>query len=178
MLKKKYGLVIPFFNEEKRIDCDRFIHLFSQWPGRVLMVDDGSSDKTFELLSFIELSSDAKVLKLNKNVGKASAVRLGLLALSEESDLDWLCVFDSDFSVDEKDIFRVMKLANKVQYKGEPFLAEKIQIVSGSRLLSGGLQNPAFERHPIRDRIGRIIRVLIRTLCRGNIRDPQTPIKE
>lgn len=174
---KEFGLVIPFFNEEKRIDCDRLIDLFTKWPGKVLMVDDGSSDKTFELLSRIEQRCDAKVLRIDENLGKASAVRIGLINLSAEQDLDWLCVFDSDFSVDEKDIFKAINLVSQVRNMSETSSDHYVYIFSGSRLLSSGGENLSLNRHPVRDTIGKVIRALVRTLCKIDVRDPQTPLK-
>ena len=174
---KEFGLVIPFFNEEKRIDCDRLIDLFTKWPGKVLMVDDGSTDKTHELLSRIEQRCDAKVLRINKNHGKASAIRIGLINLSAEKDLDWLCVFDSDFSVDEKDVFKAINLASQVRNVSETSSDRYVYILSGSRLLSSGRENVSLNRHPTRDTIGKVIRALVRTLCKIDTRDPQTPLK-
>jgi glycosyltransferase involved in cell wall biosynthesis len=69
-------LVVPCYNEEQRLDLDAF-RRFDDAGDRVgfLFVDDGSRDGTRRLLQ----SNGFDVLGLDKNVGKAEAVRRGIV---------------------------------------------------------------------------------------------------
>jgi glycosyltransferase involved in cell wall biosynthesis len=73
-------LVIPCYNEERRLDLDAF-RTFDGGGDRVgfLFVDDGSRDGTKQLLQ----SNRFDVLSLDRNVGKAEAVRRGIVAAME-----------------------------------------------------------------------------------------------
>ena len=73
-------LVVPCYNEEQRLDLDAF-RRFDGGSDRVgfLFVDDGSRDGTRRLLQ----SNGFDVLGLERNVGKAEAVRRGIVAAME-----------------------------------------------------------------------------------------------
>ena len=73
-------LVVPCYNEEQRLDLDAF-RGFDGGSDRVgfLFVDDGSRDGTRRLLQ----SNGFDVLILDRNVGKAEAVRRGIVAAIE-----------------------------------------------------------------------------------------------
>jgi dolichyl-phosphate beta-glucosyltransferase len=75
-------LVIPCYNEAARLDLDAFTHALAALPAlRFCFVDDGSSDATASLLATVQASAPQRVdiLRLPANVGKAEAVRQGLL---------------------------------------------------------------------------------------------------
>jgi dolichyl-phosphate beta-glucosyltransferase len=73
-------LVVPCYNEEHRLDVGAF-RAFDGGSDRVdfLFVDDGSRDGTRRLLE----SNGFNVLPLDRNVGKAEAVRRGIVAAME-----------------------------------------------------------------------------------------------
>jgi glycosyltransferase involved in cell wall biosynthesis len=74
-------LVIPCFNEEKRLRPDVFLAFAKTWPeGKFLLVDDGSTDRTFSILEGLQaaLPGSFEVLRLPHNMGKAEAVRSGI----------------------------------------------------------------------------------------------------
>ena len=74
-------VVIPCFNEEKRLDREPIEALLQRAPElRILFVDDGSQDGTRKLLEALvaEIGDGrADLLGLAQNVGKAEAVRQG-----------------------------------------------------------------------------------------------------
>jgi glycosyltransferase involved in cell wall biosynthesis len=74
-------VVIPCFNEEKRLQTRRFSNFASQHPDvGFLFVDDGSKDSTGEILEKETASHPgySKLLSLRENVGKGEAVRRGM----------------------------------------------------------------------------------------------------
>jgi len=75
-------VVVPCFNEGRRLRADGFRPLLADPGTRVLFVDDGSTDDTRQVLTAIcaELGPNALRLELPRNQGKAEAVRQGLLA--------------------------------------------------------------------------------------------------
>jgi dolichyl-phosphate beta-glucosyltransferase len=73
-------IVVPCFNEERRIDGRAFLALAGLDRVRLLFVDDGSTDHTGRLLAAMADASEAvEVFTLPSNTGKAEAVRRGLL---------------------------------------------------------------------------------------------------
>jgi dolichyl-phosphate beta-glucosyltransferase len=79
------SIVIPAFNEAKKIGFDveaaaAFIDE-EALLGEVIVVDDGSTDKTAEEARSVEIPSavERNVIRLEKNQGKGSAVRTGIL---------------------------------------------------------------------------------------------------
>lgn len=74
-------IVVPCFNEGRRLRAEGFRPLLSDAGTRILFVDDGSLDDTREVLASVcaELGLRALRLDLPRNQGKAEAVRQGLL---------------------------------------------------------------------------------------------------
>ena len=75
----KTTLVIPCYNEEHRLPVERYVAFAKQRPDvRLLFVNDGSRDNTSGLLHGMVRGAglgNVGVLDLEKNVGKAEAVR-------------------------------------------------------------------------------------------------------
>src|SRR5215212_9619603 len=74
-------LVVPCYNEEKRLN----VAAFRESDTHFLFVNDGSSDGTLRLLESLRTSDPQRfsVLDLERNSGKAEAVRRGILAAIE-----------------------------------------------------------------------------------------------
>ena len=76
------SIIIPCYNEEKRLDLPSFREFKSSHTITFLFVNDGSTDQTLQLLQSLNASDPTKFAVLNfaQNRGKAEAVRQGLLA--------------------------------------------------------------------------------------------------
>jgi glycosyltransferase involved in cell wall biosynthesis len=87
-------LVVPCYNEEQRLDLDAFrkFHAGSDQVG-FLFVDDGSRDGTRRLLQ----ANGFDVLGLDRNVGKAEAVRRGIVAAIDRG-ADIVGFWDADLA--------------------------------------------------------------------------------
>ena len=108
-MQNKFGFVLPFFNEEKRFDSE-FIHsVLVLTDVDFIFVDDGSTDKTYELLkSFTEKYSNLTVLRLQNNLGKAEAIRHGWLQMMKASDYEYLGLMDSDGAITALDLIDII----------------------------------------------------------------------
>jgi len=76
------ALVVPCYNEAARLDPAAFLRFAAAHPGmRLVMVDDGSSDETWEILAQMRAAAPASVTAIRQpaNRGKAEAVRTGIL---------------------------------------------------------------------------------------------------
>ncbi len=89
-------VVVPCYNEERRLPADRF----RSFPGvEFLFVNDGSRDGTLRLLESLRDSDPSRfsVLNLEKNSGKAEAVRRGILAAMDRKP-DLVGFWDADLA--------------------------------------------------------------------------------
>ena len=77
----KILLVIPFYNEANRISVVEYTDAFKNHPHiDFLLTDDGSTDKTSEILNGFESDFDnVQTLICKDNLGKAEAIRQGVL---------------------------------------------------------------------------------------------------
>jgi glycosyltransferase involved in cell wall biosynthesis len=79
-------IVVPCYNEAARFDAQSFVLAAEAEPGLgFVLVDDGSRDDTRAMLHRVAAvrPGQFRVLGLDQNVGKAEAVRRGLLAAFE-----------------------------------------------------------------------------------------------
>jgi len=72
IMKMKTIAIIPAFNEEKRIE--NVIRKTRKYVDKVIVVDDGSKDKTAE----VSKRAGAKVIRYKENQGNGYATRIGL----------------------------------------------------------------------------------------------------
>ena len=86
--KPKVAVLIPAYNEEKVIERTVRSALDSDYPNlHVIVIDDGSKDRTLEVarLTFAQEEAEGRVLILTKpNAGKAEALNYGLEHLTDE----------------------------------------------------------------------------------------------
>ena len=74
-------IIIPCFNEAKRLPKDQYRNFISQTDSiKLLFVDDGSTDNTATVLSELqkEFPDKIELLLADTNKGKAEAIRLGI----------------------------------------------------------------------------------------------------
>lgn len=104
----KTVVVVPCYNEEARVEPERFAELVNDGAD-VLFVDDGSKDRTKEKLEqFIATQkSGFALLAMPRNVGKAEAVRHGLKkALDEGAKV--VGYLDADLATPAVEMIRIL----------------------------------------------------------------------
>ncbi len=96
------SLIVPCYNESLRLDIGKIRQQLEQHPHwQWIFVDDGSTDGTAIQLS--ELDRDypqlVHVLQLPHNLGKADAIRAGLMAaLDQHPQPKYIGYLDADFA--------------------------------------------------------------------------------
>jgi glycosyltransferase involved in cell wall biosynthesis len=88
-MKHTVDAIVPCFNEEKRIGGVLDVLSTSSYINKIIVIDDGSSDKSAQKAASYPKTI---VIKLSKNRGKGKAVKIGLAEV--EKELVFLC--DSD----------------------------------------------------------------------------------
>ena len=142
-------IVVPCYDEEKRLPVDEFRAFAEKNPGtRFLMVDDGSRDRTREILEKLasERPESFRVIALGQNRGKAEAVRRGML-LALQEDAYAVGYWDADLATPLSEIPRFLETL-----KAGPAL-----IVYGARVL---LMGRDIQRQAHRHYVGRVFATL------------------
>ena len=112
------SVVMPCFNEQNTInDCIAAV-LESPWVRELIIVDDGSTDGTREILSGYSNDRVRTILQ-ERNGGKGSALRTGFALTTS----DFVIVQDADLEYDPHDFERILA----------PLLENKADVVYGSR---------------------------------------------
>lgn len=118
------SIIIPVYNEEKTIAT--LLHQLSELEldgveKEILIVDDGSTDGTSEVITkLISSTKNLKYMRHKKNKGKGAAVRTGL----QTATGDYVIIQDADLEYNPKDI----------PYLLEPIMEGKSKVVYGTRL--------------------------------------------
>lgn len=97
--------LIPAYNEEKTI---KKVILEIRQIGLIpIVVDDGSTDKTYEIVKNMKVS----VVKHDKNKGKGATLNTGFeYILKNFSDLEFIVIVDADMQYSPKESIKLLKL--------------------------------------------------------------------
>jgi glycosyltransferase involved in cell wall biosynthesis len=134
----KISVVVPVYNE---INTIREILRRVQAVGvadEILVVDDGSSDGTSEILKDYEDDHCVKVIFHTRNQGKGAAVRTGIRNASG----DLLLIQDADLEYDPRDYEMLLK----------PIREDLADVVYGSRFL-GAPRRPVMFWHMVANKV-------------------------
>jgi glycosyltransferase involved in cell wall biosynthesis len=117
----KLSIVIPVYNEERTIRQVLARIAALPVPKEIVIVDDGSTDGTREILSQFECAAELHVIFKPQNEGKGAALRTGFRRVTG----DVVIVQDADLEYDPRDILSVIK----------PIVCGQADVVYGSRFL-------------------------------------------
>jgi dolichyl-phosphate beta-glucosyltransferase len=139
-------LVVPCYNEARRLDIDAFSE-FTRAHGNttLLFVDDGSTDATPRVLAGLAAANAGRVdvLTMPRNGGKASAVHAGILA-GLRRPADYVGYWDADLSTPLSAVHQFLAVADS---------HPDLDVVIGSRVKLLGRR---IQRHAWRHYIGRV----------------------
>src|SRR3989344_1285457 len=163
----KVSIVIPVYNEEKtiskiiekvnRVDLST-LHLKKE----IIIVDDGSSDKTKDILKNVK---NAVVCIHKKNQGKGAAIRTGIKKVTG----DIVIIQDADLEYSPDDYKKLLM----------PILKGKSKVVYGSRFMN---YKPKFFNKAKKDLVlhylgNKFLTFVTRVLYKSNITDMETCYK-
>ena len=120
--------IIPAYNEQ--VSIGSIVLKTKRYVDRVIVVDDGSIDKTAE----VAVLAGAELIKHKTNMGKGKALKTGFEA---SKDAKIILTLDGDGQHNTRDIPKLLK----------PIIDGKADVVNGSRYLEGKEENtPAYRR--------------------------------
>lgn len=91
-----FSLILPIYNEEKNIDSVVSLLLQNFPETEIILVNDGSRDKTESIIK--KYADKVKIISYSKNMGKGYAIRQGVQAATK----NWIVFCDADipFGID------------------------------------------------------------------------------
>lgn len=166
-MTRSISIVIPAFNEQVRLpDTLRRVERYlreSDWAfHEILVVDDGSTDATFDAASAFEAANpNIRVLRNPGNRGKGFSVRHGML----EARGDWRLFSDADLSTPIEELEKLWRAVAQGTH----------EIAIGSRALDRsliGVHQPGY-----RETMGRVFNTVMRAATGLPISDTQCGFK-
>jgi dolichol-phosphate mannosyltransferase len=113
------SVIIPVYNEARTIEFVIERVRATRLPGEIIVVDDGSTDDTFERLSKLRSVPGLKLVRHKGNRGKGAAIRTGL----EHARCEFVIIQDADTEYDPRDYPALL----------EPLTTRKSNVVYGVR---------------------------------------------
>ena len=130
---KKISLVVPCYNEEEVIklfyaEIQKIKKDFKNVTFEIIFVNDGSKDKTLELMRELSKNDDVRYVSFSRNFGKEAAMYAGL----EASTGDYVAIMDADLQDPPallKEMYEILEskeydsvATRRVTRKGEPVI--------------------------------------------------------
>src|ERR1700736_3686426 len=141
----KYSIVVPFHNEEENVTqlYDRLKAVMEQIGDsfELVLVDDGSSDRTYKLLEEIAaVDSRVLVVKLRRNFGQTSALAAGF----DHSQGDFILAMDGDLQHDPNEIPNFLEkleegydvVSGWREHRGDNFLLRRLPSHIANRIMA------------------------------------------
>ena len=116
------SILMPVFNELSTVEAAIDDALTAELPvdsRQLVIVDDGSTDGTRELLASKEWPENVTVVEHDRNRGKGAAIRTGL----QHATGDWAAILDADLEYRAADLGPLL----------EPLLSGDARVVFGTR---------------------------------------------
>ena len=164
----KLSVVVPVFNEAGTVEEVLRRVQNVPFPKEIVVVEDGSTDGTREILSRLEAAArqatgsqnDLKIIFQPYNRGKGAAVRAGL----ERVTGDVVIIQDADLEYDPEDYAKLL----------DPILTNKADVVYGTRFAGGGPHRVLFFWHSLGNRL---LTLISNTLTNLNLSDMEVGYK-
>ncbi|MBI2599040.1 glycosyltransferase family 2 protein [Candidatus Curtissbacteria bacterium] len=159
-VRRALSIIIPSFNEGKTLKeiVNKVLSFKTIYNKEVIIVDDGSTDETRQILKRFPSSKNIKVIVNSKNLGKGASVTRALKIATG----DIVVIQDADLEYDPRDIPKILAL----------FDNKNVKVVYGSRILGN---NPS--SHWTFNLGGQLVTLVTNILFRTNITDEPTGYK-
>ena len=155
------SVIMPAFNEEATISTAAQRVLASPWCAELVIVDDGSTDRTAELATKLAVDDErVPLLSQRRNQGKGAALRRGIAAATA----DIVIVQDADLEYDPADYGKVVG----------PIVDGRADVVFGSRFASGGPHRVLYFWHHVGNKL---LTTLSNAFTNLNLTDMETCYK-
>jgi glycosyltransferase involved in cell wall biosynthesis len=126
----KVSVIIPVFNEQGTIEAILQRVKAQDIVTEILVIDDGSTDGTREILASMDESEQLRVILHDSNQGKGAAVRTGF----QNAKGDVFLIQDADLEYDPRDYPKLI----------QPIQEGIADVVYGSRFLGGPRRSVMF----------------------------------
>ena len=114
-MSNKVVIIVPCFNEAKRLNRNYFETLSNINNTLWIFVDDGSTDNTVQILQELSKKPNIDFLRISQNVGKSRALAYGMRqAFSLYSEIDWLGFLDSDAAFSKFDVESIISKRDSI----------------------------------------------------------------
>ncbi|HSB65085.1 MAG TPA: glycosyltransferase family 2 protein [Anaerolineales bacterium] len=124
MIAMTLSVIIPAFNEAKTIqEIIRRVQA-TGLADEILVIDDGSTDGSRDLLAKLDGQGNIKVIYHERNQGKGKAVRTGI----QNAKSDFIIIQDADLEYDPREYANLLR----------PIQEGIAEVVFGSRFLGAG----------------------------------------
>lgn len=163
----KTGIIIPCYNEEKRLDVEAFVKFIqSHDTYHLCFVNDGSKDNTLQVLQDIQehVQTRISIVDVKKNAGKAAAVRSGARYLYNRQDINYIGFIDADLSTDFNDFKKLVETLHN---------NDNLALVYGSR----GKGEGQIERNLFRNIFSKMVKMIVYLILDLPIEDTQCGAK-
>ncbi len=164
----KICIIIPCFNEEKRLPVEEFENFIANSLNiDFCFVNDGSKDDTIIVLNKLREKFSNRIIinDLKQNVGKAEAVRNGFLEILKNNTYQYVGFMDADLATPLSEIALFEEFINNFPDKSF-FLGSRIKRL-GSKI----------ERTTIRHYFGRVFATFASIILKLGVYDTQCGAK-
>ena len=108
--KNLSSIIVPFYNEEATLENSVFKLVNEKFNKEIILVNDGSTDKSKDIASNLEQKYDSiRLINFKENRGKGFAVRTGI----QESSGDIVGIFDADLEYSTEDLNDLIECIRK-----------------------------------------------------------------
>ncbi len=145
MITHKVSILVPLFNEEEFVQplLERVLRapLGSDIEREIVVVDDGSTDSSVEIVSELQARSGGliRLIRHKQNRGKGAAVRTAI----ENATGDFAIIQDADLEYDPNEYSKLLR----------PLLENEADVVYGSRFLNSGERRVLYFWHAVANRV-------------------------
>ena len=157
----KLSIIIPVYNEEKTIiEILKKIENVRHIKKQIIVIDDKSDDRSFELIDSFNFESEFKIIRHDKNSGKGSCIKSAKNFISG----DIVIIQDADLEYDPTDYDKLLK----------PFFKTNADVVYGSRFRGGSYVRLHFFWHSFANKLLTLVSNIVTNL---NMTDMETGFK-